>query len=112
MLTIDYERGYQFLSYTCKYKYFEIPTTTYIEYRRLLDGWLEEREFKQWQTRDLCFYTIAPHRPKNSQINKPSDLWPITQEEVINAIERTAPIKKTKKQIALQNAFFKQLDQV
>lgn len=61
--------------------YFEWQVITYREYLIKLEAWRVRNEFEMMQTRDICFYSIAPHRDKRSCINKPSDLWPITRRE-------------------------------
>lgn len=93
-----------------KLGYYPLALTTYVEYSLMFEAWQKRCEFERIQTRDICFYAIAPHRPKNSQIHKPMDLYPITREEIKQYMEDRAPIKRTRKEIKLQQAFFKQLD--
>ena len=69
-----------FLAWNCKKGFFEIRLTTYAEFKVLEKGWKHSIEFIQYQTRDICFHAIAPHRSKNSHIHKPSDLWKIGDE--------------------------------
>lgn len=99
-----------FLSGQCGLGYFALTITTYREYLIKFEAWQKRREFERMQTRDVCFYIIAPHRGKNSQIHNPSDLYPVTHEEFKHYHQKHAPAKRTRREIKLQQAFFKQLD--
>lgn len=95
----------------CGRGYYGTLLTTYREYLLLFTAWQKRCEFQKIQNRDVCFYIIAPHRGKNSQIHKPSDLYPITKEEIEEYYKNRAPIKRTRREIKLQEAFFNKLDQ-
>lgn len=99
-----------FLLGQCGLSYFALIITTYREYLIKFEAWQKRCEFERIQTRDMCFYTIIPHRGKNSQIHRSSDLYPITREEFEYYHQKHAPVKRSRREIKLQQAFFKQLD--
>lgn len=69
-----------FLIWECRLNFFQRLIITYDEYVHLEEGWRREREYQENLTRLSCFYSILPHRSKNSHLRKPSDLWKIGSE--------------------------------
>lgn len=61
----------------------EFYSATLAELGEAMEGHEYDEQMVNYRLRKLCFYTIAPHRSKDSKIDSERDLWPHPFDEEI-----------------------------